>query len=532
MVGRIDAQALRTRLAAPEEMALLDVREQARFGEGHLMAAACFPLGTLEQDAARRLPRRETPIVVMDGGEDGDTLARRAATRLLALGYTDVQLLEGGVGAWAAAGGEVFRGFNVVSKAFGEWVEHEWGVEALDAQHLDQWRTLGTPHLLFDSRPLDEHLRVRVPGSVHCPGVELPWRVPGQLPDDQTPVVVHCAGRTRSIMGACLLRMLGLPNPVHALRNGTMGWSLAGLSTEAGGQVELVPAQAAAAERFAPRIAALRERCGVARIDAQQLRRWQKDPARTCYGFDVRTAQEYLEAHPEGFQHAPGGQFLQQIDEFATVRRARIVLASDDTVRADSIAVLLWQMGCDDVAVVGLADAGALRSGPEPAARWQSPGPVRTLSPADLVQMQAQGGVTLIDLSPSTDYRRAHIPGARFAVRSRLATALQTWRGQGPVVLTSGDGETAAWAASVETDLPVDVRVLAGGNQAWAAQGCPLTADDARWADEPDDVYVLPYDYQGDVAAQMQAYIDWELALVAQMRRDGTVRFRSTPAGG
>lgn len=530
MSGLIEPRALRARLAEAAEMALLDVREQARFGEGHLLAAACLPLSTLEVEAARRLPRRETAIVVIDGGEDGDAMAHEAAARLRTLGYTDVQVLAGGVPAWAGDGGEVFRGFNVVSKAFGEWVEHEWGIEALDAVQLDQWRTQGTPHLLFDSRPLDEHLRVRVPGAAHCPGVELPWRVPGLLPDAHTPVVVHCAGRTRSIIGACLLRMLGLPNPVRALRNGTMGWELAGLKTEAGGESELVPAPASAAARFAPQIAALRERCGVARIGAEQLRQWRAEGSRTCYSFDVRTAQEHLDGHPEGFLHAPGGQLLQQLDEFAPVRRARIVLTADDTMRADCIAVLLWQMGCDDVAVIGLHEAGRLRSGPEPALRWRQPGPAQTISPSQLAQMQAQGEVGVIDLSPSPEYRRAHVAGAWFAVRSRLATALQPWRGKGPVVLTSSDGEAAAWAASVEAGLPVEVRVLAGGNREWAAQGHALTAEGARWADEPDDVYVLPYDYQGDVAAQMQAYIDWELALVAQLRRDGTVRFRPVPA--
>lgn len=45
----------------------------------------------------------------------------------------------------------------------------------------------------------------------------------------QTPIVVNCAGRTRSIIGAQSLINAGLRNPVYALRNGTIGWTLAGL---------------------------------------------------------------------------------------------------------------------------------------------------------------------------------------------------------------------------------------------------------------------------------------------------------------
>ncbi len=530
MIRSIDIAALRQRLAAPQEFALLDVREQARFGQGHLLAAACLPLGTLEADAPQRLPRLDVSIVVLDDGHADAMLARRGAQRLQALGYTDVAVFEGGVAAWAAGGGEVFRGFNVLGKAFGEWIEHAWSIDALDAAALDRWRRGAQDHLLLDSRPLDEHLRVRVPGALHCPGVELPWRVPGLLQDGHTPVVVHCAGRTRSIIGACLLRLLGLPNPIYALRNGTMGWQLAGLQTASGGDAQLPPPAAQSAAVFGPAVAALRQRCKIARLGAQQWQQMRSDASRTLYAFDIRTRQEYLDGHPAGFLHAPGGQLLQQLDEYAPVRHSRIVVTSDDTLRADAVAVMLWQMGCDDVAVVGTAEAGPLRQGPEPLRRWQAPPGERLVAPAQLASWIAAGQALVLDLSPSPAYRRAHIPGAWFAVRSRLQQALQAVPPAQHIVLTSTDGETAAWAVAADSGLPGHVVALAGGNRAWAASGGPLSAAAPRWADEVDDVYVLPYDYQGDVAAQMQAYIDWELALVAQLRRDGSVRFRPVPA--
>ncbi|PCQ96197.1 sulfurtransferase, partial [Klebsiella pneumoniae] len=53
-------------------------------------------------------------------------------------------------------------------------------------------------------------------------------RVESLTPSPQTPVIVNCAGRTRSIIGTQSLINAGVPNPVHALRNGTIGWTLAG----------------------------------------------------------------------------------------------------------------------------------------------------------------------------------------------------------------------------------------------------------------------------------------------------------------
>ena len=65
-----------------------------------------------------------------------------------------------------------------------------------------------------------------IPGSICCPNGELGYRVHDLVPDESTPIVVNCAGRTRSIIGAQTLINLGLKNPIYALENGTQGWYL------------------------------------------------------------------------------------------------------------------------------------------------------------------------------------------------------------------------------------------------------------------------------------------------------------------
>src|ERR1700743_3478010 len=73
-------------------------------------------------------------------------------------------------------------------------------------------------------------------------GGELAYRIGDMVPDPQTLVVVNCAGRTRSILGAESLRRGGLPNKVVALRNGTMGWELAGFRCDRGRTEKFDPA--------------------------------------------------------------------------------------------------------------------------------------------------------------------------------------------------------------------------------------------------------------------------------------------------
>src|SRR5207248_3696579 len=176
--------------------------------------------------------------------------ATRAAAILAAAGYDDLTWLEGGIAAWAAAGREVFSGVNVPSKAFGEFVEHTSATPSISASELDRMMREARDLVVLDSRPFDEFFRVSIPSATNVPGAELVLRVRELAPSPDTLVVVNCAGRTRSIIGAQSLINAGLPNKVVALRNGTMGWQLARFQCESG-QQKRAPAPSAASLAFA-----------------------------------------------------------------------------------------------------------------------------------------------------------------------------------------------------------------------------------------------------------------------------------------
>ena len=129
------SQAVRQALLDRAEIALVDVREEDPFAQEHPLWAANFPLSKLELEAWTRIPRRDTRIVVY-GEHDGEDLAPRAARVLRSLGYTDVSLLDGGLNAWIAGGGEVFRDVNVPSKSFGELVEARRHTPSLTAKEV------------------------------------------------------------------------------------------------------------------------------------------------------------------------------------------------------------------------------------------------------------------------------------------------------------------------------------------------------------------------------------------------------------
>ncbi len=530
MTDAVTPQALKGLLRGTAELALLDVRENGTFGDGHLLFAVNLPLSRLETRLADLVPRLGTPVVLCDGG---DGLARRAAERLAAFGYSDVREMQGGLPGWRAAGFEVFSGVNVPSKAFGEFVEHEAGTPSVSPQELQALVESGRKLVILDSRPWEEYHAMSIPGGIDVPGAELVYCVADLAPDPETLVVVNCAGRTRSIIGAQSLINAGIPNPVVALRNGTMGWHLAGLQLERG-QERHAPAVSlqglakarAAAERVSRRF-------GVRTVDGATLKRWREDAAqRTLYVLDVRTPEEFEAGHRPGSRHAPGGQLVQATDTYVATRGARIVLVDDTVVRATITASWLIQLGWNDVFVLqdGLpAGDQATGSHATPVLGLDACHPPE-LTPHELNGALQRKEAVLLDLGTSLKFKEAHIPGAWWAVRARLREALGKLPQAALLVLTSPDGVLARLAApEAEAVTGTPVAVLRGGTLAWKAQGLPLAGGAGQLADTPDDVWLRPYDREQDVEAAMKEYLSWEVDLVEQIKRDGDARFRHFP---
>jgi rhodanese-related sulfurtransferase len=416
---------------------------------------------------------------------------------------------------------------NVPSKAFGEVVEHESGTPGIDAQALKRLIDSGEDIVVLDSRPFDEFTRMSIPTGQNVPGAELVLRIADLAASPETTVVVNCAGRTRSIIGAQSLIDAGAPNKVVALRNGTMGWTLAGFTPDRGSD-RRVPAAPPSANALAWAKSAARrvaQRAGVRRIDLGTLERWRRESEqRTLYVFDVRDPREYVAGHLPGAVSAPGGQLVQATDQYVGTLNSRIVLVDELEVRALMTGSWLRQMGWRDV--FALAASGTEAGWPAPPVLGTAEEPGARLDPPSLAALTKRGEATVIDLSLSREYRKGHISGAWFAIRSRLDRAVPKIAARGTVVLTSEDGTLAALALDemrALTRLPV--RYLGGGNAAWTAADRALTADEPRFADEAVDVWLKPYDRSGGQTAAMQEYLAWEVDLLKRIERDGTCDF-------
>lgn len=525
----VDATTLKRMLHDGGEIALLDVREEGVFAKGHMFLAVPAPLSQLEIRVPALVPRRSTRVVVTDGGEG---LSARAAAALARHGYGDVAVLEGGLQAWIDAGYEVYTGVNVPSKAFGEYVEHHDETPRMEAAEVKARADRGDDMVILDSRPLAEYRKVSIPGAIDCPTAELAYRIHDLVKSDSTLVVVNCGGRTRSIIGAQSLRNAGIPNRVVALKNGTMGWHLAGFPVD-NGMDRTAPSPSEAglrkARESAERVA---QRFGVRFLDARGLDAFLREAAsRTVYLLDVRSPEEYAARHLRGSVSAPGGQLVQTTDTYVGVRNARLVLVDDHGVRATMTASWLMQMGWDEVYV--LRDAlkyGEWVSGP-PQVEVLGLDAIHcgTMSPEKLAALP-EDHVSVLDLDSKPRYRDGHIPGAWHGIRANLERNLARLPAGRGIVVTSADGVVAKLASpEIAATTGGEVYVLEGGTQAWRAAGHPMEKGETRLTDDTDDVWVKAHDRTENRDQAMKDYLSWEVDLMTQIGRDADAGFRRYP---
>jgi rhodanese-related sulfurtransferase len=523
----IAPRALLDLLLTREELALLDVREARAYVGGHLSLARLAPLSTLELEVRSLVPRRSTPIVLVDAGDEPGP-APRAAALLKRLGYTAVRVLAGGTGAWREAGLTLIDGYGTLVKAFGDQVRRHHATPTLNGDALRARRAARKPVTLIDARPAGEYAFLALPGASTHAGTELAlrqWRVDAQ--DD--PWVISCFSRTRGIIGATTLRVLGHPD-AHFLEDGVMQWSLDGAPVleDARPGADL---PAAEDDELHHRARTLIARYHLPLLRPDELMHLVGDAHRTLYVFDLRPSADVADARV-GVRPVPGGQLLMHFENLVGTRNARIVLLDDPhRLRAAVTAFWLLQLNQAEVFILdGELPVWPVEAGT--ADDLETTG-CEALSPARLAELMndASYRIRVVDVGPSADFEREHLPGSYFLLPFTLDPLEALQRSGDRIVFTSPDGLAARRAArdACERWPGCDAGWLAGGTQGWKAAGQPTEQDwePARlltpFEDDWGSVMRLPASHRGRAWPR---YLEWERGVGARVVLDPTVQFR------
>lgn len=379
----------------------------------------------------------------------------------------------------------------------------------------------GEDMVILDGRTPAEFARMSIPGAMSVPNGELVYRIQDIAPDPATTVVVNCAGRTRSIIGAQTLLNARIPNRVVALKGGTMAWRLAGFDLDHGRSNTPPPVSDAGVQRALATAQAMREHYAIPLLGPDDLSRLGAEHGRTTYLLDVRGAAEFEQGHLPGARHAPGGQLVQATDEWCAVWGARIVLVDEGSgIRATTTAHWLAQMGWD-VQVLAGATAQATATG---STRPSAPMPdgVERLSPEQAEALTASGTGVFIDVDESAHYRQRRLPGARWACRPRIQALADTLP-PGSMAILYSEHETRARLAAVDMlEAGARVGLLAGGREAWCASGRATEEAPGEPADvERIDFLFWVHDRHLGNDQAARDYLSWEENLPAQLERAG-----------
>ena len=342
MNNNVDAKTVKAWISDNKEIAFIDVREIGQHTEGHPFFSISIPYSIFEINIEKLLPNKTVRVVLCDNNNGISELAFKHANTL---GYNKVFILKNGVKGWLEANFKLFDGINVPSKSFGELVEHKFHTPSITPIELLHKQNKKEDIVILDGRPFEEYKKMSIPQSICCPNAELPYKISSIVKDTKTEIIINCAGRTRSIIGAQTLINFGIKNRVYALENGTQGWFLSDLKLDNNKKNYFnINPNEFEKERLNNKILNLLDKNYIQVIGLSEVQSLIEDETRSTYIFNVKTDLSSENSIP-GVRNVPGGQLVQATDNYIGVLKSRIILLDEgDLVRAGTTALWLKKM--------------------------------------------------------------------------------------------------------------------------------------------------------------------------------------------
>ena len=204
---------------------LIDCRERRDYVNGHWFGSTNIPLSILPTRLPFLCPDQDFPIHFLNWEDAASIAALRSMEKL---GYRNITLHKTTQPTDPVVG--YVQGEYVWSKAFGEVVAHQSHILEVTPQ---QYMTDYQHAQLVDVRPAGEYNRFTLPSSINLPNSLLLANME-RLNNHADLVLLHCAGRTRSIIGAHTIKAAGYSGNFGIFRGGTQAWELDGFAREHG----------------------------------------------------------------------------------------------------------------------------------------------------------------------------------------------------------------------------------------------------------------------------------------------------------
>ena len=207
-----------------KDIAFIDVRKREKYVQGFAFGSINCETAKLNQHLNDLVPNNKTTILLI--GIENDDNKKKIFKVLNKFNFKSYFTIKGDYKSWVKNKLPFWKGEYTLSKAFGEWVERSSNIKNILPNELKKIHKINN-FLQIDTRPKIEFEKFSLPFSHHCSGGELPIFLNNNLNINKT-YIVHCAGRTRSIIAYQTLKDFNFKNKKYVLNGGTQNWVLSG----------------------------------------------------------------------------------------------------------------------------------------------------------------------------------------------------------------------------------------------------------------------------------------------------------------
>ena len=218
-------QAIKLLKNNKKNISFLDIRERKQYVHGFAFGSVNCPLSKFKYLIKELVPDLNTNLILI--GVKNNNQTNQIQKILTKFRYCRSYIIKGDYKNWKKHKFPLWAGEYTFSKAFGEWIEITSNIKNLYAKELNKIHKKNHNYLQIDARPKKEFEKFSLPQSVQCSGGELPCFI-NNKENLKKNYIVHCAGRTRSIIAYQTLKDFDFENKKYVLNGGTQNWVLNG----------------------------------------------------------------------------------------------------------------------------------------------------------------------------------------------------------------------------------------------------------------------------------------------------------------
>lgn len=218
-------QAIKLLKNNKKNISFLDIRERKQYVHGFAFGSVNCPFSKFKYLIKELAPDLNTNLILI--GVKNNNQTNQIQKILTKFRYCRSYIIKGDYKNWKKHKFPLWAGEYTFSKAFGEWIEITSNIKNLYAKELNKIHKKNHNYLQIDARPKKEFEKFSLPQSVQCSGGELPCYI-NNKENLKKNYIVHCAGRTRSIIAYQTLKDFDFENKKYVLNGGTQNWVLNG----------------------------------------------------------------------------------------------------------------------------------------------------------------------------------------------------------------------------------------------------------------------------------------------------------------